>query len=146
VTAPAPIESDLTPATTDINIASIILRQSPAPSLTLDELRVGTTWASVTSAAASPEGDADFDDDGDTDGSDFLIWQRGLTESEDGTNATGDANGDTNVNGADLAIWETDFGTATAAAGAVPEPTSLTLVLLAAAGAGRVARGGRRGK
>jgi hypothetical protein len=33
---------------TDIGAASIILRQSPAPFLTLDELRVGTTWADVT--------------------------------------------------------------------------------------------------
>jgi hypothetical protein len=29
-------------------VASIILRQSPAPHLTLDELRVGTTWDDVT--------------------------------------------------------------------------------------------------
>jgi hypothetical protein len=40
---------------TDIGIASIILRQSPAPFLTLDELRVGTDWASVTAVAAVPE-------------------------------------------------------------------------------------------
>ncbi len=33
---------------TDIGIASIILRQSPAPYLTLDEIRVGTEWADVT--------------------------------------------------------------------------------------------------
>jgi hypothetical protein len=33
---------------TDIGIASILLRQSPAPNATLDELRVGTTWAAVT--------------------------------------------------------------------------------------------------
>jgi hypothetical protein len=32
----------------DIGIASILLRQSPAPHVTLDELRVGTTWAAVT--------------------------------------------------------------------------------------------------
>jgi hypothetical protein len=33
---------------TDIGIASIILRQSPAPHVTVDELRVGTDWRSVT--------------------------------------------------------------------------------------------------
>ena len=32
---------------TDIGLASIILRQSPAPFLTLDEIRVGTEWADV---------------------------------------------------------------------------------------------------
>lgn len=37
--------------TTDLaTIASIILRQSTAPYLTMDELRVGTTWADVTLA------------------------------------------------------------------------------------------------
>jgi hypothetical protein len=45
---PAPSATDLTFAANDINIASIILRQSPAPHLTLDELRVGTSWMSVT--------------------------------------------------------------------------------------------------
>lgn len=143
-TAPPATLTDLPPAETpngtDINIASVILRQSPAPSVTLDELRVGTTWASVTAAAAPPEEDADFDDDGDADGNDFLIWQRGLTDNEDGVNQTGDANNDTNVDGLDLAIWESNFGAATANAGAVPEPTSLTLVLLAGAALGRVAR------
>jgi hypothetical protein len=50
--AASPPPATLTDGTTgtglDIGIASIILRQSPAPHLTLDELRVGTDWASVT--------------------------------------------------------------------------------------------------
>jgi hypothetical protein len=46
--APAPTAVDLTFATTDINIASLLLRQSPAPFVTVDEIRVGTSWASVT--------------------------------------------------------------------------------------------------
>ena len=45
---PLPAAIDLTPATTDISAASIILRQGPAPQLMLDELRVGTDWVSVT--------------------------------------------------------------------------------------------------
>ena len=39
---------DTTPATTDIGVASIIMRQSPAPFVTVDELRVGESWADVT--------------------------------------------------------------------------------------------------
>jgi hypothetical protein len=47
--APPATLTDTTFATTDVDaIRSLILRQSPAPYLTLDELRVGTTWASVT--------------------------------------------------------------------------------------------------
>jgi hypothetical protein len=44
---PAPTLTDTT-AGSAINIASIILRQSPAPFATVDEIRVGTDWASVT--------------------------------------------------------------------------------------------------
>jgi hypothetical protein len=53
---PAATLTDSTTGTgTDINIASLLLRQSPAPFLTLDEIRVGTDWASVTAIPeASP--------------------------------------------------------------------------------------------
>ena len=72
--------------------------------------------------------DADFDDDSDVDGNDFLIWQRGLGVGTD--NATGDANDSGVVDAADLAIWQSQFGTsAVAAAGAVPEPTAVALLL-----------------
>jgi hypothetical protein len=48
-TAPAPTLIDnTTDIGTDITVASVILRQSPTPSLKVDELRVGTTWADVT--------------------------------------------------------------------------------------------------
>lgn len=52
--------------------------------------------------------DADFDDDGDVDGFDFLTWQLGLA---DGTShEDGDANKDGVVDGADLDIWEDQYG------------------------------------
>ncbi len=48
-TPPTVVDNPTTPATgTDIGIFSILLRQSPTPDFTLDELRVGTTWADVT--------------------------------------------------------------------------------------------------
>jgi len=57
----------------------------------------------------------DFDGDSDVDGNDFLVWQRGLG---------------TTHSAATLATWKANFGaTATAAAAAVPEPTSIALLL-----------------
>jgi T5SS/PEP-CTERM-associated repeat protein len=78
---------------------------------------------------------ADFDSDGDVDGSDFLTWQRGLGTTTGATLAQGDANGDGAVNGADLAVWKGTFATSTAAAAAaasaVPEPAAWALALAA---------------
>jgi hypothetical protein len=44
----ATIVDDSTGVGTDLGVFSILLRQSPAPFLTIDELRVGTTWRDVT--------------------------------------------------------------------------------------------------
>jgi len=54
---------------------------------------------------------ADFDDDGDIDGTDFLSWQRGFgTPAPNATRGDGDANDDTVVNGLDLDIWKDQYG------------------------------------
>jgi len=79
------------------------------------------------SAAASVE-DADFDQDGDVDGADFLTWQRGFGADSGGTLATGDANGDGVINNGDFDIWKGQFGESTVAA-AIPEPSSVLLLL-----------------
>lgn len=94
-------------------------------------------------AAAS---NADFDGNGIVDGADFLKWQRGLGLTGQTNNQNGDANGDGNVNADDLAIWKTKFGGpgATAAAGAVPEPTSVALIGLGALAGGAIVRSRRR--
>ncbi|MDC0936402.1 hypothetical protein OAS39_08950 [Pirellulales bacterium] len=76
--------------------------------------------------------DADFNQDGDVSGDDFLRWQRGKGSA--GTLATGDANGDQAVNAADLAIWERAYGDgvpATAVVASVPEPGGVILLLAA---------------
>ena len=77
--------------------------------------------------------DADFDVDGDIDGADFLIWQRGFGTT--GTPGTllgqGDADGNGTVDGLDLGVWGNQFGTTSivSATAAVPEPSSLVLLL-----------------
>jgi hypothetical protein len=81
----------------------------------------------------STPADADFDNDGDVDGSDFLTWQRGVGVGS--TNAQGNADGDGDVDGEDLAIWKAQFGQtglATSTAAAVPEPSTGLLGALAA--------------
>ncbi len=60
----------------------------------------------------------DFDLDGDVDGRDFLVWQRG-----------GSPNG---INSGDLALWQAQYGSAlplSANANVVPEPASICLLL-----------------
>lgn len=80
--------------------------------------------------SAPPPGD--FDLDGDVDGRDFLTWQRGFGRVGTGSVATGDANGDLNVNSVDLAIWRQNFGpAAVATTSATPEPSTLLLAVAA---------------
>jgi glucose/arabinose dehydrogenase len=74
---------------------------------------------------------ADFDDDGDVDGRDFLIWQR--NSNAVGYFSAGDANHDGFVDSADLTIWQDQYGTQSpllSASAAIPEPATLALVLL----------------
>ena len=61
---------------------------------------------------------ADFDTDGDVDGSDFLDWQRGTRIVSGALQDDGDANHDGKVNQADLDTWEVTFGTVSGSAAA----------------------------
>ncbi|MCH7751481.1 MAG: PEP-CTERM sorting domain-containing protein, partial [Planctomycetes bacterium] len=103
----------------------------------------------VGSPGAFELNDADFDDDNDVDGVDFLIWQRGLGVGS--THAEGDANGDSIVNEADLAVWEAQYGSPPplsaplSVSSTVPEPASAVLVLLGLAWLGRCRARGRAG-
>jgi len=91
-----------------------------------DIMGYGTSTLFVTATdMLVPVVDGDFDGDDDVDGFDFLTWQRGFTGiPQDIT---------------DLADWEANFGTpapliAASTVGAVPEPSSLALLLLGSVG------------
>jgi hypothetical protein len=79
----------------------------------------------------SPSGD--FDEDGDVDGRDFLIWQRGAGSSGmPGMMLNqGDANSDGTVNSQDLEIWHQQFGSveSSSALTQVPEPSGRVALL-----------------
>jgi hypothetical protein len=92
-----------------------------------------------------PANNADFDNDGDVDGDDFLTWQRGLGLTGQTGKSTGDADGDGDVDGTDLAEWISHFGMppAAGAAGAVPEPGAVVLLAIGLVGVNSVRR--RRG-
>ena len=71
--------------------------------------------------------DADFNQDLDVDGADYLTWQRGFGSGT--TLAEGDANGSGNVDGADLAVWESQYASLAApTVVATPEPSSCALL------------------
>jgi hypothetical protein len=58
-----------------------------------------------------PSIQGDFDGDGDVDGRDFLIWQRGFgTVQLTASAADGDADADRDVDGADLTVWRNNYG------------------------------------
>lgn len=78
-------------------------------------LEVFRNQASVTpNTNPNPDGLAgDFDNDGDVDGNDFLVWQRGGSPSPNSA--------------ADLATWRGAFGAPLAVALSVPEPSATLL-------------------
>lgn len=89
---------------------------------------------------------ADFDEDGDVDGRDFLVWQRGYGKLIDALHADGDANGDGAVNQLDLSVLQNQYGPTIVSPPSllvsVPEPTGA--VLLAGGVLGFFIRRGRR--
>ena len=72
---------------------------------------------------------ADFNNDDVVDGADFLLWQRNFGGA--GGLPQGDADGNGQINAADLTIWKAQFGTSptVAATSAVPEPASWILAV-----------------
>jgi hypothetical protein len=95
--------------------------------MSIDEIRVGTTFADVAPiAGAPPTINANFNGVNGVEGGDFIIWQQNVGKTgAAATQPLGNANGDNAIDKTDLDLWKTRFGQASLAA--VPEPTSLAL-------------------
>lgn len=85
-------------------------------------------WENSFSALAATV-ETDFDADGDTDGTDFLLWQRGFGKTSIATVSDGDTNADGDVDHVDLTNWELDFGAESAVAAAATEPLAVSALL-----------------
>lgn len=92
------------------------------------------TTGVVMYAAFATAVDGDFDSDGDVDGRDFLIWQRGGSPNPRSSG--------------DLALWNSNYGfgslSAVSSTTAVPEPTGLLLSVVGFGLAYVLKRGGNR--
>ena len=88
---------------------------------------------------------ADFDDDSDVDGRDFLLWQRGFGTSPGAELGDGDANGDGDVDAADLSVWQLQYGEPGHLAAVVSVPEPVTVLLLGCAAIVALSRRKRRG-
>lgn len=73
----------------------------------------------------------DFDADGDVDGVDFGLWQIGYPTASGAQRIDGDADCDGDVDGVDFGLWQTHY-VPPAGDMAIPEPTTLCLMALAA--------------
>jgi hypothetical protein len=75
---------------------------------------------------------ADFNRDGDVDGADLTIWSAKLGQELGATQTDGDATGDGAVDGADFLAWQQQLtASAVVAAGVVPEPVTVALLITA---------------
>jgi hypothetical protein len=114
--------SDVVANLTDAQLQSLL---GDLDIITLDELPF-MPWSTALPA--------DFDNDGDVDGDDFLAWQTGFGIQSGASHADGDADGDGDVDGDDFLVWQTQLSSRAAGAGAggVPEPSAGLLFLLGA--------------
>jgi hypothetical protein len=94
-----------------------------------------TSGEVIRSAVSYTVIDADFNNDGFVNGTDFILQQRNMGLASGATNAQGDTDGNGVINAVDLANWKARYGLppATAASAAVPEPATCVGLLIAVA-------------
>ena len=88
--------------------------------------------STITTWELSATFDADFNSDGEVGATDFLTWQRGNGTAVGAAFSQGDADRDGDVDGDDLAIWESSYSTISSTVHTVPESSAWGLLLLGA--------------
>ncbi len=94
----------------------------------------GSSGVFVSDAVAITILEADFDEDGDVDEDDLLVWENGFGTSNSAFHGDGDADEDGDVDGMDFLIWQQQFGSTTECNGsllagqAIPEPSTFSLL------------------
>jgi len=96
-----------------------------------DEISLGVIYDATTVTLATYYA-ADFDEDGDVDADDLVLWDAGYGLAGGAVHMDGDANGDMKVDGGDFLIWQLQLGLDIGGLGAasVPEPTTAALAVL----------------
>jgi pimeloyl-ACP methyl ester carboxylesterase len=112
-----PQGEDFVSGATNINVEVLFNDTTITHTSIDDDSRLFTRIAANILANLNPES-ADFDNDGDVDGRDFLVWQRGDSPRS--------------LSAGDLSLWQSQYGTAelNAQLVAVPEPGTLLLLAI----------------
>ncbi len=116
--------------------ANVVFGLTSDPALNANSQKnISSATADLNILISNPQSSsADFDNDGDIDGRDFLAWQRGYGITTGATRSQGDANGDGAVNAVDLGIWRNQYGQTPPLAPnlyAVPEPSAEVYLMVA---------------
>lgn len=118
VTSPTWVEAPGTTSGLDLNaIDHLHLQLDPGGFGAAGQYTVRWNELSLITVAGLP---GDFNNDSRVDGADFLIWQRGGSPAP--------------LSAEDLNAWKTGFGSPAATVGAVPEPSTVALLILAGTG------------
>jgi hypothetical protein len=93
---------------------------------------------------------ADFDEDGDVDENDLVLWEGGFGSTM-AVHNDGDADGDLDADGTDFLNWQQQFGSGleppvVVSNVAIPEPMSVILFMLGCAAIGLLSQPGRTGR
>lgn len=124
-----PTNAALAPGSFDQSTVTLLSAAGVASSSSLTSLTL----------TAVPAFTADFDADGDVDGDDLERWKSAFASG--GGDLQGDADGDGDVDGGDFLAWQRQLGDVPllGAAAAAPEPATMVLFVMMAAGVWRTA-------